>query len=154
ARCSAGSGRRCGWSMPRPACCAAPTCGAPSSAFPAFEAASRGRAFPPGVGLPGRVWASREPAWIAVVVVDVNFPRSPIALREGLHTGIGFPLAVAGEVVGVIEFFGREVREPDPALLDMLATVGSQVGLFIERTRAEDAVRESEARKSAILEAA
>ena len=127
---------------------------APSSAFPAFEAASRGRAFPPGVGLPGRVWASREPAWITDVVVDDNFPRSPIALREGLHTGIGFPFVVAGAIVGVMEFFGREVREPDPALLDMLATVGSQVGLFLERKRADDAVRESEARKSAILEAA
>src|SRR5438067_1666795 len=40
------------------------------------------------------------------------------------------------------------------ALGEVLATVGRQVGLFLERKRADAAVRESAARKSAILEAA
>jgi GAF domain-containing protein len=35
-----------------------------------FEAASRRTAFTRGVGLPGRVWASGEPAWVPDVVAD------------------------------------------------------------------------------------
>jgi len=42
----------------------------------------------------------------------------------------------------VIEFFSREIRQPDQELLNMLATIGSQIGQFIERKRAEEAFRE------------
>src|SRR5205807_9454176 len=51
-------------------------------------------------------------------------------------------------------FISREVREPDPDLLRLMGTIGSQIGQFIQRKRAEDDLRESEARKSAILDAA
>jgi hypothetical protein len=49
-----------------------------------------------------------------------------------------------GEVLGVIEFFSREIRQPDQELLNTLATIGSQIGQFIERKRAEAELRESE----------
>ena len=44
--------------------------------------------------------------------------------------------------MGVIEFFSGEIRQPDQELLNMLATIGSQIGQFIERKRAEEALRE------------
>ena len=56
-----------------------------------------------------------------------------------------FP-SCSGEVLGVIEFFSREIRQPDQELLNMLATIGSQIGQFIERKRAEEDLRESEAK--------
>jgi PAS domain S-box-containing protein len=37
-----------------------------------------------------------------------------------------------------MEFFSREIREPDAELLRMLARVGAQVGQFMERRRAEE----------------
>ena len=63
--------------------------------------------------------------------------RGPIAEREGLHAAFGFPILLGGEVLGVIEFFSREIRQPDQELLNVLATIGSQIGQFIERRRAE-----------------
>src|SRR4029453_19570205 len=60
--------------------------------------------------------------------------------REGLHSALGFPIVLQDEVLGVMEFFSREIREPDEELLRMLATVGSQIGEFIERRRAEEAL--------------
>ena len=58
---------------------------------PEFEAASRDNTFVRGVGLPGRVWESGEPAWIPDVVADDNFPRAAIASKEGLHAAIALP---------------------------------------------------------------
>jgi len=106
-----------------------------------FIVLSRSRTFAPGIGLPGRVWSSRRPAWIPDVTRDANFPRAPVAAECGLHGGLGFPVMLGNDVHAVIEFFSREIREPDDELLEMMSSVGSQVGQFIERTRAEDEVR-------------
>jgi PAS domain S-box-containing protein/excisionase family DNA binding protein len=103
-----------------------------------FEAISCQRTFAPGVGLPGRVWASEQSGWIPDVLADDNFPRAPYAAQVGLHTAFGFPIRHGNEVLGVIEFFSREIRQPDEDLLAMLAAVGSQIGQFIERQRAEE----------------
>ena len=37
-----------------------------------------------------------------------------------------------------MEFFSREIREPDASLLSMLTTVGNQIGMFIDRRRAQE----------------
>src|SRR5688500_10764529 len=109
-------------------------------AFPEFKAFSCRTAFERGVGLPGRVWATGEPAWIPDVVHDTNFPRAAIAAREGLHAALGFPILGHGQVLGILEFFSREIHEPDDALLQMLTTIGSQIGLVVERLRAQEEV--------------
>ena len=126
----------------------------PGVAVSEFDGASRGFTFTAGVGLPGRVWASGAPAWIADVTRDDNFPRAPIAAKEGLHGACGFPIRFRRDILGVIEFFSPQIRQPDEALLAMMDAIGSQIGQFIERRRAEEAMRESEARKGAILETA
>ena len=110
----------------------------PSAGFPAFDAISRETTFRRGVGLPGRVWASGQPAWIPDVVRDTNFPRAPIAAREGLHAAFGFPILLRGDVQGVMEFFSRVIREPDERLVATLTTVGHEIGLFIDRRRAQE----------------
>jgi PAS domain S-box-containing protein len=110
-----------------------------------FEATSRESTFVPGIGLPGRVWFSREPMYIPDVVRDANFPRAPIAGREVLHAAFGFPILLGGDVLGVMEFFSHEIRQPDRELLNMMATLGSQIGQFIERKRAEDALHHAQA---------
>ncbi len=109
----------------------------PGANISEFEAVSRQRTFSAGVGLPGRVWSRAEPVWIPDVTSDDNFPRAPIAVREGLRAALGFPIIGGGEVVGVIEFFSHEIRQPDHDLLQMMATTGNQIGQFIERKRAE-----------------
>ncbi|MGB2717242.1 MAG: response regulator [Vicinamibacterales bacterium] len=111
---------------------------AAAGSFPEFSAASRRATFPRGIGLPGRVWESGEPAWIPDVVHDSNFPRAPIAAREGLHGAFGFPILLRGNVVSVMEFFSREIRAPDEDLLSMLTSIGNQIGLFMDRRRAQE----------------
>jgi PAS domain S-box-containing protein len=119
-----------------------------------FEELSAALALSPGEGLPGRVLSSGRPAWLTDAPVDANFPRADAARRSGLHAGFGFPLRSPRGVVGVVEFFSKELREPDERLLATMAVVGSQVGQFVARRRAEEQVRARESRLTAMLEAA
>jgi PAS domain S-box-containing protein len=110
---------------------------ATSNAADKFDAISHERSFEPGAGLPGRVWTSLKPVWIPDVVEDESFPRASSAIAEGLHAAFAFPIIFGHEFLGVMEFFSREIRRPDDALLAMFAGVGSQIGQFVERNRAE-----------------
>jgi PAS domain S-box-containing protein len=112
----------------------------PSVDMARFIAISKVTAFPRGTGLPGRVWASGAPAWIPDVLKDANFPRLAIAAKEGLHGALGFPVQRPGKVLGVMEFFSRKIQEPDNDLLQMLSAIGSQIGQFMERKRAEERI--------------
>ncbi len=108
-----------------------------------FEADCRKRAFIHGIGLPGRVLSSVKAAWIPDVVHDNNFPRAPLAAQAGLHAAFGFPIILGNEVLGVLEFFSHEFRQPDEDVLKMMTAIGSQIGQFIERKRAEQAQHDS-----------
>lgn len=113
----------------------------PSAQVEAFRQDTRSRTFSPGEGLPGRVWSLVEPAWIEDVTRDANFPRASIAAQECLHAAFGFPILLGAEVLGVLEFFSHQIQRPDRRLLEMMSAIGSQIGQFIERKEAEDALR-------------
>lgn len=90
-----------------------------------------------GVGLPGRVLAGGEPVWIADLSKDPEFLRGKAADAAGLRTGIAMPVPVGSEVVAVLEFFSRQILQPDQSLLRVLVNVGAQLGRVFERKRAE-----------------
>ncbi len=96
-----------------------------------------------GVGLPGRVWQAGASLWIPDVLDEANFPGRNITGLAGLHGAFCFPISLGDEVLGVMEFFSREIREPDQELLDMMSTIGSQTGQFIERKQVEAALRKA-----------
>jgi PAS domain S-box-containing protein len=109
----------------------------PALQFPSFEWATREFGYQRGVGLPGRVWETGQPAWLPDIPNEGNFPRASFAKEEGLHAGFGFPVRIGEKVVGVIEFYSREIRKPEGELMEMFDSIGSQIGQFMERRRAE-----------------
>jgi PAS domain S-box-containing protein len=124
----------------------------PKTEAPEFEQVTRQTIFPAGVGLPGRVWTSGEPAWIMDVAADENFPRAATAIKEGLHGAFAFPVLRGTEVVAVLEFFSHDVRPPDADLLQMFTAMGAQIGQFIERQRMAQALKDSEAFYHSLVE--
>jgi len=111
-----------------------------------FEATSRGMTFPPGEGLPGRVWAANRPAWVGDVLAGPGFVRAAAAAKKGLRGTLAFPARTGNAVIAVMVFFSCEVRSPDHDLLQMLDALGNQIGDFIARKHAEEALRESDRR--------
>ncbi len=112
----------------------------PGANTPEFVAATRRAQFAPGVGLAGRVWASGEAVWMSDLTKDDNSFTRVQAVKEGLHTGVGFPLRTGSEVLGVIECFSTEIRQPDNETLGTLTNIGVQIGQFIERKQAEEEI--------------
>jgi PAS domain S-box-containing protein len=90
-------------------------------------------AFARGEGLPGRTWGTEEPAWVA----DAAFPRSVAAQRKGPCGALALPLRSAENILGVLEFFSPDLRQPDADLVLLLTSLGSQIAQFIERRHAE-----------------
>ena len=111
-------------------------------AFDKFRAATASATFEPGEGLPGRVWKSREPEWIADVSAHPDFPRAHWPGGIEIKSALGFPIISSESVIAVIEFFSQTVVPPDSELLLTLRAIGEQVGRVFERRRAEQALRE------------
>jgi len=97
---------------------------------------------PAGQGLVRRTYASGQPIWISdVTQVKGLLKRASMVTKAGLHGAFGFPLRLGGEVLGVMEFFHRDVREPDALLLKIAESIGNQIGQFMARKQAEERIR-------------
>lgn len=120
-------------------CC--PAWQAADKGFESFRAASLETRFAPGQGLPGRVWSSKQPAWVPDVTRDGNFPRAPHAAAAGLRAGMAFPVLANDEVIVILEFFLREPRAEDRHLIDLVSAVANQLGAVIVRKRSEEQLR-------------
>jgi len=116
----------------------------PSTEFNEFAAVSRQTTFAAGEGLPGRVWKTGQPAWVADVAQETNLSNKVLATRLGLRSAIAFPIRLRDETLAVIDFFSSKIRSPDDELLGMFATVSSQVVQFIERKHIEEQFRQSQ----------
>lgn len=101
---------------------------------------SQQRVAPGSVGLIRRVWATSEPIWIAEISEEPGFMRAAMAAKAGLRAAFAFPIRIGDELCGVMEFYIRDVRQSDPALLSLSRSIGSQIGQFIARKAAEDEI--------------
>jgi PAS domain S-box-containing protein len=116
-----------------------------------FVALSRTAIFAPGVELPGRVWSSATPFWISDMVSEIEHPWGAAAMRVRLRTALALPIRSDGTICGVIVLQHRQERPPDPHLLALLSSFGSQIGQFIERRQAEATLRAVEERLRTVV---
>jgi PAS domain S-box-containing protein len=106
------------------------------------------------MGLPGRVWSSKQPEWIQDVEIEPEavFARSQIVLESGLSSCLGIPIVMNDGVLAVFVLFTFESREQDQRLLELVWAVGAQLGSVIQRKAAEEALRLAEQRYHSIVE--
>lgn len=131
-----------------------PTLPAAAADVTEFQATTRQLTFAPGVGLPGRVWATGEPHWIEDIRRDSGSVLGLVATKNGLHGAVAVPIEFRGEILGVAGFFDTNVRPRDDLMLSMMTVLGSQIGQFIKRMEVEGTLVTSERRLSGALDLA
>ncbi|HEV2141548.1 MAG TPA: PAS domain S-box protein, partial [Candidatus Dormibacteraeota bacterium] len=117
----------------------------------AYEATASQVTYRRGEGLAGRVWESGAPVSMPDLSGD-NTVRSAAAVAAGLHGIVGFPVRSGRRVVGMIALHTWASRDLDEGLKAVMVDIGSQIGEFVERKRAEVALQDSEKRMRSVLD--
>ncbi len=119
----------------------------PGMELSAFELASRSAALEPGTGLPGRAWQSAQVQWATDLDHDPGPEIAgsrilpPSADLAGFRTAVSFPLRCGDDVLAVVDVFSRVRRAPEPILINLLETLGSQLALWELGERAKECAR-------------
>ena len=117
-----------------------------------FVERSRALTYLPGEGLVGKVLMNGEPIWSADGQIDPRVRERSLYEGTGIHGAFSFPAVSEGRTIGVLSFSSPKLREPDQRLLEASRVIGSQVGQFLQRKRAEESLRESEGRFRALTQ--
>jgi ammonium transporter len=130
--------------------------------YAAFRRATEAESFHAGRGLPGLALETGKPviastgdavnaASVEVVGETGVLEPAPIPMRSergqrthewqelGIGAGLAIPILAGERAEGVLEFFSGEPFPADPELLELLLSVGTQLGRVVERQRSEEA---------------
>ena len=113
----------------------------PGSGIEKLIEASRGVVFTADNSLCGHVWQRGEPVWVADIRKDPRPQQKVFGPDVGVRGAFAFPVTAGGNALGVLIFNARDVRAPDERLLQAARVIGSQVGQFLQRNRAEQEAR-------------
>jgi PAS domain S-box-containing protein len=119
---------------------------------PEFVAHVRKLRIPLGRGLPGRVWASGKPIWVADMSTDDECILAAVAATEGLHSALAVPVMLDGRVIAVIEMVSQRIEALDSDVLETVCTLGRQIGQYLRHVRGVEALRASDARIRSVLD--
>jgi two-component system, cell cycle sensor histidine kinase and response regulator CckA len=114
----------------------------PDAAIQGFVSASQGFTYGPGAGMPGKVWQSGQPLWIADITKDARAMTTIFKAESGIRGALVFPVKAQGKTLGVFAFNSHEIPEADAPLLAAVRAIGGEVGGFLRRKYAETAQRD------------
>jgi len=118
-----------------------------------FRSQSEQLTFAMNIGLPGRVWASKQPEWVEDISQGYpHFLESQIALEIGFKAGFGVPILVGDEVLAVLVFFKISSCRKDARFIDIFNAVATQLGSLIQRKQAEELLRIAQEKYHSIVE--
>ncbi len=93
-------------------------------------------------GIIGRVWSTQKAVWIPDMAQETTVLIRAAGVRNKFAGAFGFPVVLDGQVVAVIHFLSKKDRKPDDDTLHMFGRIGSHIGQFVARKRAEEQIRQ------------
>ncbi len=106
--------------------------------FARFRRATESIKFRDGEGLTCRVIQQRTPVWTTQLPNELTGTRSIVASELGLGTAVAFPVIVGEKVAAVLEFFSNQHLDMDEKMIELLSSVGMQLGRVIERANLQE----------------
>lgn len=97
--------------------------------------------FSPTEGLLGQVWHQKSTLWIPDIRQEANFLQGQNVINAGLRSAISVPLLSEHQMLGVMTFFQCRIQRPDADLIQMMTTIGNQIGQFIKRKQIEETLQ-------------
>lgn len=109
-----------------------------------FRTASESLRFAPGEGIPGRVWITQKPEWRRDVSSESSevYLRAKLAQKAGLKAALGLPILAVDGVLAVLVFYMFQSRDEDARLIEVISA-STELGLLIQRKRAEEEIRKA-----------
>ncbi|MGQ3889838.1 EAL domain-containing protein [Legionella sp. CNM-1927-20] len=103
-----------------------------------LEKISYGKRCTIGENLPGLIWQLNKPYWIIDLKNHAVAKDVKPFIEKGLRSFFGLPITYNREVIGVIIFFSKSLSVPNTNLFSIFTNIGSHIGMFIKRKRAEN----------------
>ncbi len=95
-------------------------------------------------GLPGQALGESRPLWIAdLTTLSDPIPRD-VSLEADYRGACVVPILLRGECLGVLEVLCRRHRAPDPDMIEMVSSLATQIGQFIDRREMRGRVFQAE----------
>lgn len=98
-----------------------------------FKQVSMSSSFKEGVGLNGRSWRNRDLVFAKDLAEVTDCVRAPSARKAGVKSGIAFPIIVAGEVIGTMDFFTMVEIELTQSRADIFKNISSILSSTLTR---------------------
>jgi GAF domain-containing protein len=105
---------------------------------PEFKQVTRSARFQKGVGLSGKTWQAKDLMFVEDLGQMTDCCRRESAQKAGVKSGVCFPITIAGEVVGTMDFFAVTRLNPSRNRLETLRTVGQLVSSAMERLERDE----------------
>ena len=105
-----------------------------------FDTKSQRIIFRPGVTFPGEIWKRGQLLWVEDLDT-IDLVRAKEAAQAGFHSAVGIPIFMNKKIIGVLDFFSHDIKQPDDILTNMLESICNQLGQFIEKKHTEDQVK-------------
>ncbi len=105
-------------------------------------------------GLVGQVLQTGKPTWIPDLTQDAYYSKNSPASASQLYVGYALPILAGGEILGILEFFGRQSQQGDKEMFLSATFIGRHIGQYFQRKQAEDALKESEEHFRSLVEQA
>ncbi|XZO03300.1 MAG: response regulator [Microcoleus sp.] len=100
--------------------------------------------FAPNLGLPGRIWSSKQPEWIEDIslATDEVFIRNKMADKAGLKACFGVPILVENRVVAILSFFNTTPTLCQIRIMELMKALATQLGSILQRKLAEEKLKQ------------
>ncbi|HEY9785863.1 MAG TPA: ATP-binding protein [Candidatus Obscuribacterales bacterium] len=90
-----------------------------------------------GVGLAGQAWASGKPVWIGDLSSEPSAVNQWLCEHKGIKSGLAIPVWEGTKLLAIMELFSPENEKPDQPFFELMANIGKQLSVVIERKELE-----------------